>query len=506
MATKKYRADIDLCGNRILSLVLEGVPSLPENPVEARIVYDEGEKKIAYYDGENWVHLSDVKSVQNLSQLLQVLEKTVSTFDSRITDTEAQVTTSLTLVSAMMEGNVNTQFRFVDDMESPSPVGHKVTLDKEADTITAPAGIIQHMTLGITDVSPAHNPTEYKFWSLPEFTSGALEADKRYYLYAKVSKADQSGVFLLSEDTVDFEEVDGYYHLLVGILNASVNGARIYESVYRFISVTPAEIAIDKLRDPAGNLVIDLANSEIVAKNGAKIIGNLTIGTGSSGLENFTEWKDKQALIDKTVAKTDVLYYLSDSATELSGGSWVTEPPAWVNGKYMWSKTKTTYTSGSSSETDPVCIAGATGSTGTPGSDGKGISSMQEYYYLSTSTTELTPPDRKAIKETRVTRVTRAIPDPPAHLSWPNTRPTGLRGMTPSCLETSTCAPPRTTGTHGRQPSRLSVPTVPRVRKEIKAPRGRQVRKGLKGTPEQPGPKVTRGTQVPPARVSSQQP
>ena len=43
------------------------------------------------------------------------------------------------------------------------------------------------------------------------------------------------------------------------------------------------------------------------------------------------------------VKAVDVLYYMSTSATSLSGGSWQTTSPAWVNGKYMWSKTKVTY-------------------------------------------------------------------------------------------------------------------------------------------------------------------
>ena len=113
------------------------------------------------------------------------------------------------------------------------------------------------------------------------------------------------------------------------------------------------------------------------------IQADVTLGAGSSGLENLAEWKDKQNQIDSAVSGTDVLYYLSDSATELSGGTWVTLPPTYQSGKYMWSKTKTTYASGKTSETEPVCIAGATGA------EGKGIKSMQEYYYLSDSATEL---------------------------------------------------------------------------------------------------------------------
>lgn len=95
------------------------------------------------------------------------------------------------------------------------------------------------------------------------------------------------------------------------------------------------------------------------------------------------------------IASVDVEYYLSTSATALSGGSWSTTAPTWVNGKYMWSRTVTTDGAGNktySPNQNGVCIAGAkgeTGATGATGVAGKGVSSIVEQYYKSTSATAL---------------------------------------------------------------------------------------------------------------------
>lgn len=95
------------------------------------------------------------------------------------------------------------------------------------------------------------------------------------------------------------------------------------------------------------------------------------------------------------IASVDVEYYLSTSATALSGGSWSTTAPTWVNGKYMWSRTVTTDGAGNktySPNQNGVCIAGAkgeTGATGATGVAGKGVSSIIEQYYKSTSATAL---------------------------------------------------------------------------------------------------------------------
>ena len=69
----------------------------------------------------------------------------------------------------------------------------------------------------------------------------------------------------------------------------------------------------------------------------------------------------------KGVKAVDVLYYLSTSSSSLVGGSWSSTSPTWQNGKYLWSKTKVTYTDDSTWESDPVCITGSQGQTGLPG-------------------------------------------------------------------------------------------------------------------------------------------
>ena len=70
------------------------------------------------------------------------------------------------------------------------------------------------------------------------------------------------------------------------------------------------------------------------------------------------------------VSSVDVWYYQSSSATSLSGGSWSTTAPTWVDGKYMWTKTITTYTNNTTDETDAVCITGQKGATGAQGIQG----------------------------------------------------------------------------------------------------------------------------------------
>lgn len=87
---------------------------------------------------------------------------------------------------------------------------------------------------------------------------------------------------------------------------------------------------------------------------------NLKIEKGNTA----TDWTPAP---EDYVSFVDVEYYLSTSPTSLSGGSWSTTAPTWVNGKYMWSRTITTDGAGNktySPNQNGVCIAGAKGETG----------------------------------------------------------------------------------------------------------------------------------------------
>ena len=120
--------------------------------------------------------------------------------------------------------------------------------------------------------------------------------------------------------------------------------------------------------------------------------------TGPKGDTGDTGPKGDKGDTGIGVSNVDVQYYKSTSSTSLSGGSWSTTNPGWENGKYIWSKTVVTYTSGTTEESTPVCITGAkgstgatgeTGATGADGADGKGVKSIVEQYYKSTSATSL---------------------------------------------------------------------------------------------------------------------
>lgn len=184
----------------------------------------------------------------------------------------------------MLVGDESLQFRFVNSKTDPVVVNHDISYNPSTKILNVPAGIIQHMTLGIKTLSNAHAAGDYKYWDMAEYNSPSLvNPEKKFYLYAKCSKDNQSGVFLLSETAIALEQIDGYYHLLVGILNSENNGERSFATLYGFTEILPGRITTDKIVSSDGKTYFDLVTNEIAGRirflNGL-ISGLVGIGNG----------------------------------------------------------------------------------------------------------------------------------------------------------------------------------------------------------------------------------
>ena len=197
---------------------------------------------------------------------------------------------------SMLVGDESLQFRFVNSTTNPVQVAHSITYDIEAKQLSAEAGIIQHMTLGIASISSAHKASEYKYWNMSAYTSGRLDdGSKKYYLYAKVSRTAQTGSFIMSETAIKMEAVSGFYHLLVGVLNSEYDGVRSFVTLYGFSEVLPGRVTTDRVVSGDGNSFFDFVANAL--KLGDKLSYNVngdgelkikgTIVQSQSGSESY---------------------------------------------------------------------------------------------------------------------------------------------------------------------------------------------------------------------------
>lgn len=109
---------------------------------------------------------------------------------------------------------------------------------------------------------------------------------------------------------------------------------------------------------------------------------------------NVSEKSDEINVVGSQIPiqSVDVEYALGNSQTTPPESGWSTTAPEWQEDMYMWQRT-VTYTSDGSSYSDPTCIQGAAGRDGVDGKDGRdgtsgrGIASTEVKYQSSQSST-----------------------------------------------------------------------------------------------------------------------
>ena len=211
-------------------------------------------------------------------------KETMSMLEDALLNFSGSVNPITVSTMQLLVGDESLQFRFVNSKTNPVQVSHNITYNASTRILNAPAGILQHLTLGISSLSSSHKADEYKYWDMAEYNSPALiDPEKKYYLYAKVGKENQAGTFLLSETAIKMELITGYYHLLTGVLNSEYEGSRSFVQLYGFTEILPGRVTTERILSPDGDTYFDLVKSEIG--------GNIQIKAGSSGLENLSEWE-----------------------------------------------------------------------------------------------------------------------------------------------------------------------------------------------------------------------
>lgn len=379
-------------------------------------------------------------SIQFTKRRFRDAKETISMLNDALLHFSGSISPISVQTMSLLVGDESLQFRFVNNKTNPTQVEYLVTYDSKKKVLSAPGGILQHMTIGIDTLSSGHKASEYKFWDIEKYTSPTLTETVGYYLYVKANKNGTTGSYVLSKNAIKLEGVEGYYHFLVGILNSEFEEDRSFVELFGFTEILPGRITTDRIVSSDGLNFMDFVNNAFRVGNSdsyfdwntkgdKKLRLKGTIVQSESGDESpigcfrgvydnsYTYYLGDEVIYDDGtgysmyrfvsknpvkgispnnsnywiivaqrgvgISNTDVLYAISSSNTTAPTSGWQTTAPAWKDGYYIWSKTKVVYTDGDIVYTDAACITGGKGETG------NGISSIIEQYYLSSSATSL---------------------------------------------------------------------------------------------------------------------
>ena len=228
-------------------------------------------------------------SIQFTKRRFRDAKETISMLNDALLHFSGSISPISVQTMSLLVGDESLQFRFVNNKTNPTQVEYFVTYDSKKKVLSAPGGILQHMTIGIDTLSSGHKASEYKFWDIEKYTSPTLTETVGYYLYVKANKNGTTGSYVLSKNAIKLEGVEGYYHFLVGILNSEFEVERSFIELFGFTEIVPGRITTDKIVSTDGKTYFDLLNSIIS--------GKIRFQSGSSGLYELDEWEAVNGLI-----------------------------------------------------------------------------------------------------------------------------------------------------------------------------------------------------------------
>lgn len=200
-------------------------------------------------------------SIQFTKRRFRDAKETISMLNDALLHFSGSISPISVQTMSLLVGDESLQFRFVNNKTNPTQVEYLVTYDSKKKVLSAPGGILQHMTIGIDTLSSGHKASEYKFWDIEKYTSPPLTETVGYYLYVKANKNGTTGSYVLSKNAIKLEGVEGYYHFLVGILNSEFEEDRSFVELFGFTEILPGRITTDRIVSSDGLNFMDFVNN-----------------------------------------------------------------------------------------------------------------------------------------------------------------------------------------------------------------------------------------------------
>lgn len=253
-----------------------------------------------------------------------------------------------TLQAAMLViGQVENQFSLSGVFFTPNKNGN-------VNQFSTTAGQLVHTT--IPEASPGT-------WNITAYADTLVSETTAYYLYAKCSKANNTGSLIVSENIIGYDSDETWFHFLVGVISSVRGNSRTFQSTYGFTQISGNQIVTGKMQTADGNNFLDFDNNKFK-------IGNANTGldwneTAANTLTLKGALVQSQSGISAPIGcfrgqwMPDIIYYKGDQVTNY-GSSW----------QYINNTPSEGHLPAEDSYWTQIAAAGADGADGIDGNDG----------------------------------------------------------------------------------------------------------------------------------------
>ena len=164
------------------------------------------------------------------------------------------------------------------------------------------AGILEHFTI--------KGDGSIREWTISAGTF-TLNNNQPHYVYAKCEKDGDFGEIFVTPDKIKLEDVAGYYHFWVGVLNSPRDGVRSWQPNFVYTEIAGQHITTGIIKDRNANLVINLNEGTITG------YGRITDRPDLSG---FATYSQLSILGDQISAQT---YRIDQLGNTIATAGWL---------------------------------------------------------------------------------------------------------------------------------------------------------------------------------------
>lgn len=223
---------------------------------------------------------------RSAQETMELLEAAFSNFSEGISPVTVQT-------MSLMLGDQSLQYRFTESRESMEEIPCPISYAPDTLILSGTEASLIHMTMGLDDITSAggRSLSEYRSWDIPAKSMERLSDPDARYVYVKANVSGTDAEYVSSETAIGMNDVSGYYHFLVGILNSLYDGDRSFVPLYGFTEILPGQITTDVIRSADGETYFDLSQGVIN--------GKIRFTAGSSGLESLEEWASAKESLEQ---------------------------------------------------------------------------------------------------------------------------------------------------------------------------------------------------------------
>ena len=266
---------------------------------------------------------------------ITVTDETGATYSSLVTHAVYQVLDAQTIECNAESPTVNSSSR-LSEAAAAVIKARKYTDTLIKDEQSARETAVQNLADSLAASSGMYTTTETQ-------DDGSV----KYYIHDRPKKSESTVIVELSSEALAMSK-DGGKTWPYAI---DFSGNAILNKIYA--------IGLDASYINSGELSVKTSDGTVVMYINAEtgqVYFNAAKVTFSSG-ETIQKYIDSKAAAISVTTQ----YYSSTSSTELTGGSWSDDQTAQAEGRYIWTRTKTTKSDGAVTYSEAACISGEAG-------------------------------------------------------------------------------------------------------------------------------------------------